>query len=359
LVAAVVLAAPGSSAQQLPATDLLDRYLKGEFDAVVADLQRHSTFDWLLDQLQRDGANWIDRGESATRERRTLAAATLALEAARIGQWTEWKHREQPPRMPGVRWYDEAGRQYIPEILFWAPPPRLIEWGCELFRRAGAAPRDAERLWQHAALAVAQRSEDGEFLFSEGLNRQLYNPKAEVDHLVHLTGRFPNESRFRLAVGTSLEWRLPDRAIAEFEALQNDPDVGGEARMRMGATHFRRGDHDRAIAAFRDAEVRSRDPWVLYLTRYLRGQALERRNRLPEAEQAYRAALAAVPGAQSASVSLATLLTRADRRTEAGDLVRGMFDHRPPVADPWRGYVHADDRFWPVLLARLRAEIRP
>jgi len=30
----------------------------------------------------------------------------------------------------------------------------------------------------------------------------------------------------------------------------------------------------------------------------------------------------------------------------------------PRAADPWRGYAHADDRFWPLLIARLRAEIR-
>jgi hypothetical protein len=27
--------------------------------------------------------------------------------------------------------------------------------------------------------------------------------------------------------------------------------------------------------------------------------------------------------------------------------------------DPWRGYADADDRFWPELIGRVRAEIHP
>jgi hypothetical protein len=354
------LGAAGPAAQELRATNLLDRYFRGDFAAVVGDLEKHSTFGWLLDQLKRDGPSWIEAGGPAARDRRALAAATIALEGARLGQWTAWKHREDHPKLdPSIRWFDEFGKPYKPEILIWAPPALLIEWACDLFQRADSPPDDLERLWQLAALAVAQRSEDSEFLFSEGLNKKVYNPKEEVNHLVHVTARFPGEPRFRLAVGASLEWHLPARAIEELEILQDDPDVGGEARMRMGAVHLRQRQDDRAIEIFNEVELRTRDPWVLYLARYFKGQALERRRRGTESEAAYRSALSAAPGAQSASVALATLLTRGDRRTEAGEVIRVMFDRRPPAADPWRSYVHADDRFWPILIARLRAEIRP
>jgi hypothetical protein len=30
----------------------------------------------------------------------------------------------------------------------------------------------------------------------------------------------------------------------------------------------------------------------------------------------------------------------------------------PMPADPWREYVHADDRFWPLLIGKLREGIR-
>jgi tetratricopeptide (TPR) repeat protein len=376
VVVAVVFAVvtmPPPSAQGLVATDLLDRYFRGEFDAVVASLAKVSDFDEFLKQLKEDGPTWIDAGGAAARERRELAAATLALEAARLGQWTEWKHRELYPNcfdgaappglhalqssgVPCFKWYDEDGKEYIAESLWWEAPPLLIEWGCALFQRDHAPPRPLERLWHLAALAVAQRSEDFEFLFSEGV-KKLYNPKEEIDHLVHARTRFPNEPRFLLAEGTVLEWRLQGTAIKIFERLKDHLDVGAEAGMRMGAIYLRERNDDRAIALFEQVEPRTRDPWVVYLARYFKGQALERRKRPADAERAYRAALAAGPGAQSASVALAALLVRLERRTEASDLITAMLARRPRAVDPWRGYAHADDRFWPLLIARLRAEI--
>jgi tetratricopeptide (TPR) repeat protein len=360
-VVVAMVAGPMPAAQGLVATALLDRYFRGEFEAVVASLEQVSDFDDFLKQLKQDGPAWIDAGGTAARERRELAAATLALEAARLGQWTEWKHRELYPcptgRPEACRWYDENGKEYIAESLWWEAPPLLIEWGCALFRRDDVLPDPLERLWHLAALAVAQRSEDFEFLYSEGVTK-LYNPKAEIDHLVHARTRFPTEPRFLLAEGTAMEWRLQPRAIKVFEHLQDDPDIGAEARMRMGAIYFRQSNDDRAIAVFEQVKPRTRDPWVVYLAEYFKGQALERRKRPADAERAYRGAVAAVPGAQAASVALAALLFQSDRRTEASDAITTMLARRPRAADPWRGYAHADDRFWPLLIARLRAEIR-
>ena len=361
-VVVAVVVGPTPSAQGLVATDLLDRYFRGEFEAVIATLEQVSDFDDLLKQLKQDGPAWIDAGGAAVRERRELAAATLALEAARLGQWTEWKHRElyakpDTGNAPPFKWFDENGKEYTAESLWWEAPPLLIEWACALFRRDNASPDRLERLWQLAALAVAQRSEDFEFLYSEGVTK-LYNPKVEIDHLVHARTRFPDEPRLLLAEGTAMEWRLQPRAIKVFEHLQDDPDVGAEARMRMGAIYLRQRNDDRAIAVFEQVKPRTRDPWVVYLAEYFTGQALERRKRQADAERAYRGAVAAVPGAQAASVALAALLFQSDRRTEASDVITTMLARRPRAADPWRGYAHADDRFWPILIARLRAEIR-
>jgi tetratricopeptide (TPR) repeat protein len=226
-----------------------------------------------------------------------------------------------------------------------------------LFRREGAKPGPLERWWQLAALAVAQRAEDFEFLRGDGVTN-IYNPEVEIDHLFHTRVRFPDEPRLMLAEGTVAEWRRPGPAIEIFEDLEKHPDVGGEATMRLGAIYFRQRDDDRAIVRFEQVEPKTRDPWVVYLARYFKGQALERKRRLSDAERAYRDALAAVPGAQSASVALATLLFRQERRTEASSLISAMFERRPMAVDPWRGYAHADDRFWPYLVGKVRAEIR-
>ena len=117
-------------------------------------------------------------------------------------------------------------------------------------------------------------------------------------------------------------------------------------------------DDDRAIATLGRVESKTRDPWVIYLARYFKGQALERKKRLDDAERAYRGALAAVPLAQSGSMALASLLFRSGQRSEASRLVDAMLAAHPQPADPWRGYADADDRFWPVLIGRLRAEIK-
>jgi tetratricopeptide (TPR) repeat protein len=234
----------------------------------------------------------------------------------------------------------------------------LIVWGSSLFRR-DAKPGPIERWWQLAAISVAQRAEDFEFMRSDGVVC-VYNLNDEIDYLYHLRLRFPDEPRFKLAEAMLADLRPgpPIKGNYSFEQLEDDQDVGGEATMRLGVQRFRARDDDRAISTLERVESRTRDPWVLYLARYFKGQALERKKRPAEAEKAYRGALTAVPAAQSASMALAALLFRNGQRTEASRLMDVMFAASPRPADPWRGYADADDRFWPLLIGRLRAEIR-
>ena len=134
-------------------------------------------------------------------------------------------------------------------------------------------------------------------------------------------------------------------------------NVAGEAMMRFGAMRLRQRRNDEAIKSFGRAEQLTRDPYVVFLARYFSAQAFERDGQTEEAEDAYRGAVAAVPHAQSATIGLASLALRDGRRTEAQRLVAGMLAVNPAPLDPWRAYAHADDRFWPQLVARLRAEI--
>ena len=105
------------------------------------------------------------------------------------------------------------------------------------------------------------------------------------------------------------------------------------------------------------ADERTREPYVAYLARYFAGQARERLKQLPEAERAYRGALAATPRAQSASFALSALLGSHGRRTEAAALIDAALTANPIAFDPWRAYGEADARFWPVLIAQLHEEI--
>jgi tetratricopeptide (TPR) repeat protein len=347
------------AATTLSVVVLLDQYAAGRFDAVVEALAADDVdFEDVLEQLRRDGPMWMDAGGPADRARRELVAATFALEAARAGAWRDWKRTQKQPLMCA-----ENGECYQPpSVLYWRAPPLLIEWGCEIFR-SDETPRPIERWWQLAALAVAQRSEDVQFLVqdpavAQGLGTaEIGNVRDEIMHLEHVTPRFPKEMRFVLAQGIARDRVWPQDAVKAYGVLRDDPDVGGEATMRLGAMQVRSRNLDEALENLEHAETITRDPYVVFLARYFRGQVHEQRRRYEDAEKAYRGAVAAVPHAQSATIALAALAFRDGRRAEAQQLVRDMLAADPPPSDPWRGFVHADDRFWPQLVGRLRAEI--
>lgn len=354
----LVCLAGGPTAATAPSiTDLLDRYAAGRFDAVVADLDGDVNFDDLLKQLRRDGPAWVDAGPPDSRARRELTAVTVALEAARAGEWQEWTFTQKQPQMcAGTECYQP------PNVVYWKAPPLLIEWACERFRKEKTS-RPIERWWQLAAVAVAERSEDAQFLVGDtkigkGVDAgEIGNTQDEIKHLEHVTPRFPKEMRFVLAQGIARDRDWTDDALSVYRALENDPDVGGEATMRLGAMQMRQRRLPDALKSLDRAETLTRDPYVVFLARYFKAQVFERQKQSKEAETAYRGAVAAIPHAQSATVALAALVFRDGRRAEAQQLIRDMLAADPVPLDPWSAYVHADDRFWPQLIGRLRSEI--
>jgi hypothetical protein len=341
--------------QPTPVTAWLDQYLRGQFDAVLNAVREDDDYNRIVEELKKDGPAWMAAGGDAQRERRELAAATFALEAARLDAWRDWKYRQLTPYY--LWWYDEKDRLHRPEILTWKAAPLLLEWGCVVMRRA-AGPRPIERWWQLAALSVAQRAEDFEFLRSDTIE-DLYNNDARVDHLFHVRQRFMDEPRLMLAEAMlpELHRRPTPKGLYTFEQLQDHPAVGAEATLRLGYVRARARDDGGAIELFNRVETKTRDPWVIYLARYFKGRAFEHQQKPADAERAYRGALAAVPGATSATTELAALLFRNNRRADATTVVEAMFAIQPRPADPWRGYADADDRFWPTLIAGLRREI--
>ena len=182
-----------------------------------------------------------------------------------------------------------------------------------------------------------------------------------------LRKRFPNEPRFELAGAIAFAWRTwpgarrttqgGKEAIDALDVLSKDDAVGAEAMVRLGEIRLRLGNLNAAMPLFDRADATTRDPYVVYLARFLRGQAFEKQKRGPDAILAYRSALAAVPRAQSASVALATQLFLADRRAEAAAVIDATLRGGPPPVDPWRTFADGDDRFWPALIAHLRGAI--
>jgi tetratricopeptide (TPR) repeat protein len=323
---------------------LLDRYARGDFDRVTTALESFPTFEPLLKDLEDHAAAWIAAGGASDRARRELAAATFALEAARIGEWKAWKTIQRV-----------QVEETTYSITLWDPPALLVEWGCNLLR-ARPEPTEQEHLWHLAAMGVAERAEDFEFLVGYRALPRSFLTKV-VDHVAHAIARFPSEPRFQLAYGIANEWNDPLTARGSFTSLQDDVDSGGEATLRLGAMTLRSGDAAGAMALLTKTESLTRDPWVIYLARYFAGQAAERLDRRADALRFYRGALDVMPRAQSASVALASLLFRGGERTEASSVIQTMLADGVLAPDPWRGYADADDRFWPQLNAALRQEI--
>jgi hypothetical protein len=347
-----VAAHPSGARQSTDAPEaraLLDQYLRGEFDAVVRTLTSFDDFSDLADDLEANAPGWIAAGSAESRARRELAAATVALEASRLGQSREWKHVQRIEII-------ETGYSRVFLLVYWRPPARLLEWGCALLRERPSVDA-GERWWHLASLAVAERAQDGEFLVGLYAPPPDYLP-AKIEHAGHLQNRLPAEPRVKLAIGIGQDVQAAGPAAREtFSALRDDPDVGAEASVRLGAVMLRQGATTDAVAMFERAESHTRDPWVLYLARFFKGRALELRKRPADAERAYRSALRAMPHAQSGVMALATLLAKDGRRREAASLTADML--AAPPMDPWRAFADADDRFWPELIARVRAEIHP
>ena len=356
IVLAACLGAPRASGRAVSVVEWLDAYRAGRFDLVTSALERETNFTPILEQLKRDGPGWIAAAGAAEVERRELVAATFALEAARVGMRYDWKYtKRQPPICIADDCYEPLS------VLTWRAPPLLIEWGCALFLK-DATPRPIERWWQLAALSVAQRAEDPQFLVGDvkigkGVGAgEIINTQQEIKHLDHIWKRI-SDQRFVLGQGIARDRDWPEDAVQAYRALEKDPIVGGEALMRLGAMQMRARQFAEALKSFDRVETLTRDPYVVFLANYFSGQIYERQPNLRLAEIAYRRAAAAVPHAQSATLALAAIVARDGRRSEAQQLVREMLEVKEPPLDPWRRFVHADDRFWPQLVNKLRAEI--
>lgn len=326
------------------ATDLLARYARGDFDAVVQAFVEARDPGELKGQLQEQGSKWTKAEGEAAEPRRRLIAATVGLELANARMDDQWLELRS-----------------------------LVEWGCGLMRRGAAS--EPERLWQLASVAVTEGALDSDILY-------------KFNHLGHAESRFRLEPRFRLArnfgvtrrsasgteatLSAGLEPQLDDdarvvqsdwtffldTAIKNLQGLQYEPAIAAEAVLRAGHMQVIRSKPEAALASFEAAVKRSREPYVTYLGHFMTGRTLERLDRLDEAERAYAKALEALPHAQSAVLARAALLVRAGRTTDAVELTSASFAARPRPPDPWRLYPYGDYYRWPALIAQLRAEIR-
>ena len=183
--------------------------------------------------------------------------------------------------------------------------------------------------------------------------------------------RCPREARFVLARGVIAAQRarsllrrgatiagasgLTD-AMRLYESAMALPDVEHEARIR--AAWLRIGEPARALAILDGVAHRSTDPAVGYFGHLVRGQTLRALGQAEAAAEAYRAALASWPGAQSARVALMTLQLSTGRHDDAFQLSEAIQSAGDDQADPWWTYDQGDFRLFRALRGVLREVVK-
>jgi len=343
-----------SAQEQPPVADVLERYGHGQFDAAIADLTRDRKLGELEPRFRREAGRWLTESGEWTRGKRLAIVSALALELVASS-------------------FDRDRGEYN------AVRP-LIEWACGLLRQV--PPSEFERLFHLASIGLLQGVRDEEML----AGARVYSDQSRHEHVLHGGGRFPQESRFKLAwVTTRLEtqfiasWPLspghllqadsgrvraePAEARTQFQEtlatlgrLVGDPRVGYEARLRRGVLRFVMGAPADALPDLRDA-AGSGDPFIEYLSHVMQGLVLERTGRLADAIEHYQSAMRVVP-ATAASLALASALFREGRGSEAAQLV-STWASTPRPEDPWRLYGLRDYRLFPGFRADMRRMIHP
>jgi hypothetical protein len=376
--AALLQLATGAQIRRFEPAELLDAYGQGRYDEVVGAVHQASRdrMQDLRQEVMFRGRQWVELVPE-NRRQRALTAAAFVLEAERIRvEKGEWRDPEQTHC---------DGRC-------------MIEWACTLLQASGA-PDSSERIWMEGSIALAGGVRDWAFL-----QTPLGPPSersGERGHVHHALARFPGHPRFRLARAIALTARssvttemempregvrtapAPSRAVdiiplgggvieileqrrtgsigygrQELQALISDPSIGDEAQIRLGYLNWVQGSVEQALAAERAAADVTKDPDLKYLANFLAGQASQALGDLSASEAHYRAALAARPHSQSATLGLAALLYLRGEGSQAFGLAEATAAARPRDDDPWRMFLYGDFPKLPRLISELRQGVR-
>jgi tetratricopeptide (TPR) repeat protein len=343
--AAASPSAPARNRRAPSTHEALDRYLGGDYTSAVRSTPLLARFD------TADAEQWVRAGGPSATGRRRLAAALFVLEYA----------AERPHQMP-----------------------LLLPWARQELADP-RAPHPFEAAWLRAVIAFGERIGAWPFLMAE--------PDGQI---AYARRRFPADPYFRLAEAVGLEVRAArisesarwqpgqppafdhlepdaagedparaiaraealDRAVSLLEALTGDRAVQAEAELRLGVVRLRQGQRDEALVHLDHVAGLTSDRTLRYLGHVYTGWALGSAGRPSEAIAAYRAALDAVPHAQSATSLLTSLLVRTEDLAGAEQLA-GDFLARPAnVHDPWQDYLFGDAPQYGALVARLREALR-
>jgi predicted Zn-dependent protease len=238
----------------------------------------------------------------------------------------------------------------------------------------GARP-DGQAFARRWFTAMAQRSlwelclADVRSWSQEGLRRHPRDPtlllaSGMAEETAAAFGRTMNVAQLNEMRSAAVQRNRIDRDLGEArrrfaEALAADPDQH-EARLRLGRTLSLQGKRDEGRAELERVAGTARDPGLVYLAHLFLARIHDQDGRTPDAERAYRAALAADPAGQAAAFGLAQLLGRADGDAGRDLLLRALARApRTGQRDAYMSYHLGIANRGERELAALRAEVAP
>ena len=322
-VAAATLAFAAALTPPQPSIpESFDRYLAGQYAAVVQQLTAGGDESEAFRRFRLEASRWIATDPAATSLRRRAAVA-LALEVAAL----EMLHA-------------------------WAPCRELLDWGAAELRQEPSSRFEAA--WVRAAAALGFRAQDMRWLVDQGFLTRAKSRHPDDPHI-----RFLSVAA-RLTVPGSGWLAVPDDDAQAMAAMTGDAVVGVDADLRLAQLYLQLQTYDRALHHAWRVTSRASDPPAVYLGRFLAGRALEGKGDTKAAAAEYEQALGALPGAQSATLALAALEanggdgSRGLRRAERALVEAGPAEHM----DPWRLMPYGEFRRFPELISQLREGLK-
>ena len=320
------VSAPNTAAAPAPAAPLPPRRAVPDDVQALADVFERGSGDALQQAMggSRDLPNVL-RGFRASESpwpSNPRLSAIFALELARAGL----RSGNRDAR-------DEAGRV-------------LAEYHVRI--RGPQGPDEFECAWLATEAAALQGlfMPDTALLFiPRGVQRCPGNPRLALAYA------FAAEQQWLRGLGAPGQ---EAEILTRYDAAMAFPDTAGEARVRAARFLHALGQHERGLATLDGITTRPADLEVRYFVHLTRGQLLQALGRTSDAAVAFRAALEAWPGAQSARVALMTMFATTGQRAEAAALAEEIQTAPADQFDPWWTYWIGDYRSYGARLARLR-----
>lgn len=205
--------------------------------------------------------------------------------------------------------------------------------------------------------------ECGWFVAEASALEGLFSPENALLFIGRGLQRCPAAGRLHLAhaVVSEQQWLRgpmtpPQEAdiLQRFEQAMKFPDASVEARVRAARFLYGLGQFDRSLEMLAPvAATPPTEPEMRYFAHLIRGQVLRALGRTDDAAAAFRAALGAWPGAQSAQIALMTLLANRGDRAEAAALAESVQIMPADQYDPWWMYWLGDYRHYPTIVNQL------